>query len=334
MSVRDLTAGGLSVRGLSVHFETPEGTVEALDHVSLDIEPGKTLGLVGESGSGKSALASAIVGMVAGPAGRVVSGEVFWQGRDLLKLGPKDLRTVRGREIAWILQDPATALNPVRRIGDQVGEAARWHLQLSRSQTRARALSWLARVHLSDPERLADAYPHQLSGGMRQRALIAAALACGPQLLIADEPTSTLDVSVQAGILELLRDMRRDLGLSMLLITHALPVVAQMSDRIVVLYAGRVAEEADTQRLFFGARHPYTRAMIEAVPRPEPGRARQVQMTGIAGQAPSLIGPAGGCRYADRCASVHARCHAEAPPLREVGPSHRVACWAVEGDVR
>jgi peptide/nickel transport system ATP-binding protein len=320
----------LALRGLSVHFETAVGTVEALDHVDLDITPGQTVGLVGESGSGKSSLASAVVGLLPSPAGRVVAGEVRWQGRDLLALAEPQRRAVRGREIGWIPQDPASALNPVRRIGDQVGEAARWHLKLSAARTRTLVRSWLERVQLPDPDRLAMSYPHQLSGGMRQRALIAAALACEPRLLIADEPTSTLDVTVQAGILALLQELRRELGLSMLLITHALPLVARMADRVVVLYAGRVVEEADVAPLFAMPRHPYTRALMQAVPRLEAPASRRTPLLNIPGQVPSLIAPAAGCRYADRCAWATPRCRADRPPLQQIGPGHRVACWAVE----
>ncbi|MDP4301085.1 ABC transporter ATP-binding protein [Leptothrix discophora] len=320
----------LALRGLRVHFDTAAGTVEALDRVDLEIAPGQTVGLVGESGSGKSSLASAIVGLLPAPAGRVVAGEVRWQGRDLLRLDEPQRRAVRGREIGWIPQDPASALNPVRRIGDQVGEAARWHLKLSAAQSRSRVRDWLARVQLPDPDRQAASYPHQLSGGMRQRALIAAALACGPQLLIADEPTSTLDVTVQAGILALLQDLRRELGLSLLLITHALAVVARLADRVVVLYAGRVVEEADVAQLFEAPRHPYTRALMQAVPRLEAPPARRAPLPAIPGQVPSLIAPTAACRYADRCALAMPRCRAVAPALREVGPGHRVACWALE----
>ncbi len=316
----------LEIRDLVTEFRTGDGTVRAVDGVSFEIAPRTTLGVVGESGSGKSVTALSIMRLVASPPGRIASGSIRYAGRDLLALRPAEMRAIRGNRIAMIFQEPMTSLNPVFTVGDQVAEAVRLHQHTSRREARAVAIDMFRRVGIPSPEDRVDAYPHQLSGGMRQRVMIAMALACKPDLLIADEPTTALDVTIQAQILELLRSLQRELGMSILLITHDLGVVAETCDEVVVMYAGRIVERAPTEALFAAPRHPYTAGLLRSVPsygEAAPGERTRLQE--IRGMVPALSELPPGCKFADRCPAVAERCRAEEPPLVALGAS-RVRC--------
>jgi oligopeptide/dipeptide ABC transporter ATP-binding protein len=314
----------LDVRNLNTTFRTAAGPVRAVDGVSWDIEEGETVALVGESGCGKSVSALSIMRLVAEPAGRIESGEVLYKGRDLLRLTEEEMRGVRGREIAMIFQEPMTSLNPVLTIGRQLTEGLEIHMKMTLPQARARAVELLAMVGIADPERRLGQYPHHFSGGMRQRMMIAMALGCNPSLILADEPTTALDVTIQAQILELLRDLARRLGVAMLIITHNLGVVARYADRVNVMYAGRIIERASAAELYANPRHPYTLGLLRSVPRlDEPRRSR---LAPIEGQPPDLTRLPAGCAFAPRCAYRVERC-AEAPPLESIGPGHLSACW-------
>jgi oligopeptide/dipeptide ABC transporter ATP-binding protein len=315
----------LEVRNLRTSFLTGAGVVRAVDGVSWDIEQGETVALVGESGCGKSVSALSVMRLIAPPAGRIEGGEILYKGRDLLKLSEEEMRHVRGREIAMIFQEPMTSLNPVLSIGRQLGEGLEIHSGMNKVQARARAVELLGMVGISDASRRLDQYPHHFSGGMRQRMMIAMALACNPSLILADEPTTALDVTIQAQILELMRDLSRRLGVAMLIITHNLGVVARYADRVNVMYAGRIIEKAAAQELYANPRHPYTLGLLRSVPRlDEPRRAR---LDPIEGQPPDLTQLPAGCAFAPRCAYQVARCQTEAPGLQEVGAAHASACW-------
>ena len=313
----------LSVEGLCVEFATEAGTLRAVDGIDLVIERGETLALVGESGCGKTMTALAIMGLVPEPAGRIAAGRIGFDGVDLLSLTAAERRAYRGSRIAMIFQEPMTSLNPAFTIGDQIGEGLVRHQGLSRRAARAEAIELLRRVHVPAPQQRADDYPHRLSGGMRLRAMIAMALACAPSLLIADEPTTALDVTIQAQILELLRELREATGAAMLLITHDLGVVAETADRVAVMYAGRIVEEAPVARLFAAPQHPYTIGLLGAVPRLA---GRRDRLATIEGNVPDPLHLPAGCRFAPRCPFAEPRCHAEDPALLELGPGHRAAC--------
>ncbi|MFL5751229.1 MAG: ABC transporter ATP-binding protein [Chloroflexota bacterium] len=313
----------LEVEGLSVRFETDEGAVHAVDRMSLSLAPAEVLGVVGESGCGKSVTAMSMLSLL--PQTARVSGSVRFRGTELLGASKAKLRQIRGREISFVFQEPMTSLNPVLRIGHQIGEVLREHLGLSRTAARARTIELLDLVHIPDPERRVDEYPHQLSGGMRQRVMIAMALACDPKILIADEPTTALDVTIQAGILDLLRELRDRLGTAIVLITHNLGVVADLADRVVVMYAGRKAEEAPVGELFAHPQHPYTIGLLGAVPRA--GAARNGKLQEIPGRVPSLAELPGHCAFADRCPRADEQSWSEVPALRQVRPDHAVACF-------
>ena len=319
----------LDVRQLSTHFATKGGLVRAVDEVSWDMEEGETVALVGESGCGKSVSALSVMRLVAAPAGRIAGGRIFFRGRDLLALSEEEMRRIRGREIAMIFQEPMTSLNPVLSIGRQLTEGAEIHLGLSPSDARARAVELLGLVGISDPDRRLAQYPHQFSGGMRQRLMIAMALVCGPPLILADEPTTALDVTIQAQILELMQDLSQRLGVAMLMITHNLGVVARYADRVNVMYAGRIVERGSAAALYAEPRHPYTLGLLRSVPRLDaPRRAR---LDPIEGQPPDLTRLPAGCAFAPRCAFRVERCVAERPPLRAVGENgHLAACWEAE----
>ncbi|TMQ15404.1 MAG: ABC transporter ATP-binding protein [Candidatus Rokuibacteriota bacterium] len=316
----------LEVRNLQTHFATRGGVVRAVDGVSWDVREGETVALVGESGCGKSVSALSIMRLVAAPAGRIVGGQILFKGRDLLRLGEEEMRRVRGREIGMVFQEPMTSLNPVLNIGRQLTEGLEIHLKLSPADARRRAEELLAMVGISDPGRRLRQYPHQFSGGMRQRMMIAMALACNPSLVLADEPTTALDVTIQAQILELMKDLSRRLGVAMLIITHNLGVVARYADRVNVMYAGRIVERATAREVYGRPRHPYTLGLLRSVPRlDEPRRAR---LTPIEGQPPDLTRLPPGCAFAPRCAFCVERCTREAPPLAEVDAGgHVSACW-------
>jgi oligopeptide/dipeptide ABC transporter ATP-binding protein len=315
----------LSIRDLVTEFATPDGVVHAVDGVSYDVHPGETVGVVGESGSGKSVTVMSILGLIPQPPGRIVGGEVWFDGRDLLQLPPKELRKVRGKDVAMIFQDPMNALTPAYTVGEQIAEAVILHERVSKAEARARALGLLREVGIPAAERRLDAYPHQLSGGMSQRVMIAMALACGPRLLVADEPTTALDVTIQAQVLDLLRQIQAERGTSILLITHDLGVVAEMADEVVVMYGGRVVETGSVDEIFHSPRHPYTLGLLSSLPRPNQDVAR---LEPIRGNPPSLINLPSGCSFHPRChlGEGRVRCRTEVPPLYDVGPGRASAC--------
>ncbi|MBK9036392.1 MAG: ABC transporter ATP-binding protein [Myxococcales bacterium] len=333
----------LEIRDLVTEFRTDRGTVRAVDGVSFAIPRGQTLGVVGESGCGKSVTALSVMRLVATPPGRIASGSIRYAGKDLLALSERDMRAIRGDRIGMIFQEPMTSLNPVFTVGDQVAEAVRLHQGKSRKEARAVAIEMLAKVGIPAPEHRVDDYPHQLSGGMRQRVMIAMALACKPDLLIADEPTTALDVTIQAQILELLRALQADLGMSILLITHDLGVVAETCDEVIVMYAGRVVEQAPTTSLFAQPRHHYTAGLLRSIPSYAPAGAdagapataapgQRKRLTEIAGMVPPLYALPVGCKFVDRCGAAIARCHEVEPALVELAPRHLVRCHVpVEG---
>ncbi len=320
-----MTDSILEVKHLSTLFFNRAGTIKAADDVSFNIKAGSTLALVGESGSGKSITSLSIMRLVPTP-GRIANGEILFNGRDLLKLDDDQMRGLRGREIAMIFQDPMTSLNPVFTIGDQIAEAIHLHERLPRRQAWTRAVEMMARVKIPDAERRAKDYPHQLSGGMRQRAMIAMALSCKPKLLIADEPTTALDVTIQAEILELLRSLRDDFDLSMLLITHDLGVVAETADRVAVMYAGRVVEEAPVREIFREPRHPYTEGLLRSVPRLTEQGLKLRRLATIEGTVPNLLHLPDGCKFAPRCAYLIDQCKSDEIELLAVSDDHRARC--------
>jgi peptide/nickel transport system ATP-binding protein len=315
----------LEIRGLKTHFATDDGMVHAVDGVDLTLDRGETLGVVGESGCGKTVTALSALKLIAMPPGRIVAGEVLWQGRDLVPLGPREMQRIRSKEIGIVFQEPMTSLNPVYTVGAQIAETIRAHEPLSRRAALDKAVEMLRLVHIPNPERRVRDYPHQFSGGMRQRVMIAMALSCNPQLLIADEPTTALDVTIQAQILELLAELKGRFGMAVMLITHAMGVVAETAQRVAVMYAGKVVEEAPVGELFSRPRHPYTQGLIRSIPRIDKA-GRKTRLAAIAGVVPSLVDPAPGCRFAPRCPFAMPVCIAATPPLRKIGPDHKVAC--------
>jgi peptide/nickel transport system ATP-binding protein len=315
----------LEIRGLKTHFATDEGMVHAVDGVDLAIDRGETLGVVGESGCGKTVTALSVMKLLAMPPARIVAGEILWRGRDLVPLPQHAMRAIRSREIAMVFQEPMTSLNPVYTVGEQIAEVIRLHQALGRRAAFDRAIGMLRLVHIPHPERRARDYPHQFSGGMRQRVMIAMALSCNPQLLIADEPTTALDVTIQAQILDLLGELKAKMGMAVMLITHAMGVIAETAQRVAVMYAGKVVEEATVEELFSAPRHPYTQGLIRSIPRIDLAAVHKQRLETIAGVVPSLLEPAPGCRFAPRCPHVRAECGAT-PPLREIRPGHKVAC--------
>ena len=319
----------LDVESLQTQFVTGAGVVRAVDGVSWDVQEGETVALVGESGCGKSVSALSIMRLVSAPAGRIVSGRVIFKGRNLLELPEEQMRRIRGREIAMIFQEPMTSLNPVLTIGRQLTEGLEIHFGMTADASRRRAAELLGMVGIPDPARRVAQYPHQFSGGMRQRMMIAMALACEPSLVLADEPTTALDVTIQAQILELMKDLARRLGVAMLIITHNLGVVARYADRVNVMYAGRIIERGTARELYANPRHPYTLGLLRSVPRlDEPRRER---LAPIEGQPPDLTRLPSGCSFTPRCAFRVDRCTAEAPALRAIGAgAHVTACWEAE----
>ena len=318
----------LRIENLRTIFRSEEGTVRAVDGVSFDVGAGETVGLVGESGCGKSVTALSIMRLVSDPPGRIESGSIFWEGRDLLRLQEKEMRRVRGNEISIVFQEPLSSLNPVFTCGEQVREAIGLHQKLGRSASKRKAVEMLRLVKIPDPEKRYNSYPHQMSGGMRQRVMIAMALSCEPKMLIADEPSTALDVSVQAQIMELLSSLKERLGMAMLLITHDLAVVAQMADRVVVMYAGVVVEEAALDDLFARPAHPYTAGLLESIPRIGGGTGK---LRAIGGAVPDPLYLPPGCRFSDRCPERFEKCGAGEPPLFDLGGGHRSRCWLCEG---
>ena len=318
----------LEIQDLSVHFHLPEGIARAVDGISFDLAAGETLGLVGESGCGKSVTALSILGLVPSPPGRIESGRIQFEDRDLLHLDAQEMRHIRGREISMIFQEPMTSLNPVLPIGRQVAEPLRVHKALSKSAALTEAAEWLDHVKIPAARKRLDDYPHQLSGGMRQRVMIAMAMVCRPKLLIADEPTTALDVTIQAQILSLMLSLKSELNMSLLLITHDLGVVAQMASRIVVMYAGQIVEQGAMTDIFDQPFHPYTQGLLKSMPRLGDRKGGQVpRLNEIPGTVPSLIESAGGCRFADRCPHVFDACRTQQPTLFKIGDGQQARCW-------
>jgi oligopeptide/dipeptide ABC transporter ATP-binding protein len=314
----------LEVRGLRTTFRGEQGEVRAVDGVDLSVERGRTLGIVGESGCGKSVTALSIMGLVPQPPGRIAAGEVLFEGEDLLKAPTQRLRDLRGDKLAMIFQEPMTSLNPAFPVGDQIAEALLRHRNVSGEEARGQSIEMLRRVRIPSPERRAKDYPHQLSGGMRQRVMIAMALACNPKLLIADEPTTALDVTIQAQILELMRALREELGTAIILITHDLGVIAELADEVAVMYAGKIIERCTAEKLFAEPQHPYTVGLLGSIPLLHMERER---LAAIEGFVPDAAALPEGCRFHPRCPFAIDRCSREIPPLEEISAGHFVACW-------
>jgi len=317
----------LSVRDLKVTFVTGGRTVRALDGVDFEIEEGQSFGLVGETGCGKSVTALSVLRLIPHPPGKIVAGEIHFRGKNLLTLPEEEIRSIRGKEISMIFQEPMTSLNPVFRIGDQISEVIRLHQGLSSAAAWSKAVEMLDKVRIPDARRVAKQFPHQLSGGMRQRVMIAMELSCHPYLLIADEPTTALDVTIQAQILKLIKDIKKELGTSILLITHDLGVIAEMCDRVGVMYAGALVEEAAVDDIFEAPKHPYTEGLWGAIPRVDDEKEA---LAVIPGMVPDLSNPPAGCRFHPRCPQRFEPCDRAIPPLFSVSPGHRVACFLHE----
>jgi peptide/nickel transport system ATP-binding protein len=318
----------LDVKNLKTYFFTDEGVVRAVDGVDLYIEKGETLGVVGESGCGKSVTALSIMKLIPQPPGRIVEGEIIYDGTNLVTLAPNRMRKIRGKEISMIFQEPMTSLNPVFTCGEQIAEAIRLHEGLGRRDAMAKTVDMLKLVHIPNAERRVKEYPHQLSGGMRQRIMIAMALSCNPKLLIADEPTTALDVTIQAQILDLLNELKSKLRMAVMLITHDMGVIAETAQRVVVMYAAKVAEEAPVADLFKEPLHPYTQGLLRSIPRIDLAATSRRRLETIPGTVPTLRGDiAPGCRFAPRCPFVKSVCTEKDPVLKEVKPGHKVSCW-------
>jgi len=313
----------LEVRSLSTHFFTEEGVVRAVENVSFEIHPGEILSIVGESGCGKSVTGLSILKLIPSPPGQIVRGEILFDGRNLLRLEEKEMEKVRGNDISMIFQEPMTSLNPVFTIGNQIIEAILLHQGLDKTEARRRAIEMLDRVKIPSPETRIDAYPHQLSGGMRQRAMIAMALSCQPKLLIADEPTTALDVTIQAQVLRLLKEIQREMGMAVMLITHDLGVVAEIADRVAVMYAGRLVEVGSIEAIFGQMRHPYTKGLLDSIPQL---KERKNRLDAIPGQVPNPVNLPIGCKFHPRCYLRVEECKREEPPLLKVNGDHFSRC--------
>ena len=321
----------LEVRDLKTYFATDEGEFRAVNGVSFSLEAGRTLGIVGESGCGKSVTSLSIMGLVPRPPGRIAGGEIMFDGVDLLKLPPAAMRELRGNKLSMIFQEPMTSLNPAFTVGDQIVEGILRHRGGSRADAKARAIEMLRRVRISSPELRFSEYPHRLSGGMRQRAMIAMALACEPRLLIADEPTTALDVTIQAQILDLMRALRAETGTAIILITHDLGVIAEIADDVAVMYAGRIVEHAPVDALFAEPQHPYTIGLLGSIPKLN---VEQDRLAVIEGQVPNPQEPVSGCPFHPRCPFAVEQCRRELPPLTDVTPGHQAACWRAPLEVK
>ena len=321
----------LEVNGLRTTFKLEGGgEFSAVDGVSFSIEPGRTLGIVGESGCGKSVTSLSIMGLLPKGQGRVAAGSIFFEGRDLATLASAEMRALRGNRMAMIFQEPMTSLNPAFTIGDQLVEGIRCHSDLSPTQAREHAIEMLRRVRIPSPEQRIDEYPHKLSGGMRQRVMIAMALSCEPKLLIADEPTTALDVTIQAQVLDLMRTLREESGAAIILITHDLGVIAELADEVLVMYSGRIVERATVERLFAQPQHPYTIGLLGSIPKLH---LEQDRLHAIEGQVPTPMSVVQGCHFAPRCPFVIARCRQESPVLTDLGERHEAACWRAPLDI-
>jgi peptide/nickel transport system ATP-binding protein len=319
----------LTIRNLHTYFFTDEGVAKAVDGVDLELKEGGTLGVVGESGCGKSVTALSVMRLIPDPPGKITQGEIFFGGTNLLDLSEAEMRKIRGRSISMIFQEPMTSLNPVFQIGDQISEVLRLHEGLPRKEAWDRSVEMLKLVGIPSPERRVQEYPHQLSGGMRQRAMIAMALACSPKLMIADEPTTALDVTIQAQILELMNRLQKDKGMSVILITHNLGVIAETAQKVAVMYAGRIVEYAEVKPIFGNPMHPYTQGLLKSIPRLDEEHARKARLEAIPGLVPSLLELPPGCKFSNRCKYVFEKC-VEEPQLIEAEPGHMVRCWLHE----
>ncbi|MBI3734665.1 MAG: ABC transporter ATP-binding protein [Chloroflexi bacterium] len=315
----------LEVKNLTTKFYTQDGVVNAVNGVSFHVDEGETLGIVGESGSGKSVSQLSVMRLIPIPPGKITDGEIVFQGRDLLKISDDEMRQIRGNKIAMIFQDPMTSLNPVLTINQQVSESLELHLNMDKDRARKRSIELLDTVGIPAAAERIDDYPHQFSGGMRQRVMIAMGLSCNPQLLIADEPTTALDVTIQAQILDLVKKLKRDIGMSIVWITHDLGVVAGLADRVNVMYAGFIVESAAVREIYANTRHPYTLGLLNSIPRLDQGR--KAKLTPIEGLPPDLIALPKGCPFRARCVYAIPHCAEENPPLEAVGPRHQIACW-------
>jgi peptide/nickel transport system ATP-binding protein len=322
----------LEIRGLRTHFATDDGVVQAVDGVDLSIGRGETLGVVGESGCGKTVTAMSVLKLIPMPPGKIVAGEILYQGRNLVPLDTAAMDRIRAKDIAMVFQEPMTSLNPVYTVGEQIAEVLRKHEALGRKAAIDKTVEMLRLVQIPNPDKRFNDYPHQFSGGMRQRVMIAMALSCNPKLLIADEPTTALDVTIQAQILELLQDMKQRFGMAIMLITDAMGVVAETAQRVVVMYAGKVIEEAPVDRLFANPRHPYTQGLIRSIPRIDTAATHKARLEAIPGVVPNLLRPPPGCRFAARCRHAMAKCREAVPPLIDIGGGHKVACVLVHDE--
>jgi peptide/nickel transport system ATP-binding protein len=320
----------LEVSGLCTEFVSAAGTVRAVDGISLSVRKGETLGIVGESGCGKSITSLSIMQLLPKRISRIAAGQIRFEGKDMLEMPAKEVRNIRGNRIAMIFQEPMTSLNPVFKIGRQISESARFHLKLGKKEANERAVEMLRKVGIPRPEKIAEQYAHQLSGGMRQRVMIAMAMVCNPQLLIADEPTTALDVTIQAQILDLMRDLQKNEGMSILMITHDLGVVAEMCDRVVIMYAGQIVEETDVATLYNNPLHPYTQGLLASLPQLAGDNDR---LSSIPGQVPNPANLPPGCRFAPRCPMVVQRCWEERPELLEVQPGHTCRCLLQQEEI-
>jgi peptide/nickel transport system ATP-binding protein len=317
----------LSIQGLTTVFKTDLGQVKAVDDLNLDMPAGVTLGIVGESGCGKSTVGLSIMKLIPEPPGRIASGKILFEGEDLTKLGNREMRRIRGNQISMIFQEPMTSLNPVHRVGEIIFEVIRTHQKVSRKLAREKGIEALEKVRIPSPQIRINDYPHEMSGGMRQRVVIALAICCDPTLIIADEPTTALDVTIQAQILTLLERIKKDLGTSIILITHNLGVIAENTEQVAVMYAGRLLEYADTATLFDAPLHPYTRGLMLSMPRLGAKKKGKSRLNVIPGLVPNLLGLAPGCRFADRCALVMDVCHSSEPEISIRDGKHLVRCW-------
>ncbi|MEE8442293.1 MAG: ABC transporter ATP-binding protein [Dehalococcoidia bacterium] len=315
----------LEIKNLATYFYTPEGVVKAVDGVTYDLEPGETMGLVGESGCGKSVSALSMMGLIPWPPGKIISGEVIFDGEDIRKYDGDEMRSIRGKEIAMIFQEPMTSLNPVLTIGRQMTEVTELHLNLTKTQAKERAIELINLVGIPDAEQRLKQYPHQFSGGMRQRVMIAMGMSCNPKLLIADEPTTALDVTIQAQILELMQTVCKEYGSALIVITHNLGVVARYADRVNVMYAGKIIERGTAKDIYGNPKHPYTLGLMHSVPRLD--EPRKVKLDPIEGAPPDLINMSAGCAFQPRCVYAKEQCAEEYPPLVEVSGGHTSACW-------
>lgn len=325
----------LNIKNLKTYFTTSEGLGKAVDGISFSVSKGETLGIVGESGCGKSVTALSILRLIPDPPGRIVGGEIIFEGRDILKLSDSEIRDIRGNEISMIFQEPMTSLNPVFSIGSQISEVLTLHQGLKKGEAVDKSIEMLRLVNIPEPERRVNEYPHQLSGGMRQRVMIAIALACNPKILIADEPTTALDVTIQAQILELLLNLKRELDTAVILITHDLGVIAEATQRVIVMYAGRIMEEAETKGLFQNPQHPYTQELLKSIPRIESeGKGRERYLHEIKGIVPSIFDLPPGCKFNPRCPYVMDICRKEEPDLLKNGESHVARCWLLKEEYR